>query len=564
MASLTEILILRGIVPIEKLDMISGERDKDDQAVLQLLDQGVVTQSQLASARAAQAGLPYVELLEYPIDQNAVALVPAAMCRRHEVLPIGIAGDYLMVAMVDPGDVFALDDVRAASRMQARAVVAERSDLRAAIDRYHRADNEINSLTTVLEEESGSRDLVVADTQESHEDDAPIVRFVNLLISQGIQDHASDIHIEPTEFDLRVRYRIDGVLHEMQPAPKRSRTASPRASRSCRTSTSRSGANRRTAACRSATAARKIDLRVATLPTVFGEKVVMRILDNNSSSMAIESLNLLEHNFNAYKASYSKPYGMILVTGPDGVWQVHDAVHHPERGRDAADQRHHSRGPGGVPDEGHQQVQVNPKAGLTFASALRSILRSDPDVVLLGEIRDHETAQIAIEASLTGHLVRPRCTPTMRRAPSRGSPRWTSSPFWWDPRSTAWSPSVSPDACASAASSRICTTRGNSRHSGSGTTHPAGADTVQGGGLHQLLEHRLPRPHRAARGHDGHGRHRAPRRRTGVERRNRKARTGAGNAHAAPGWLGQGPAGTDVGRRDSSSRRVVPGGKHNE
>ncbi len=143
MASLTEILILRGIVPIEKLDTISGEREKDDQAILALLDQGVVTQAQLASARAAQAGLPYVELLEYPVDRAAVALVPAAMCRRHEVLPIGIAGDYLMVAMVDPGDVFALDDVRAASRMQARAVVAERSDLRAAIDRYHRADNEI-------------------------------------------------------------------------------------------------------------------------------------------------------------------------------------------------------------------------------------------------------------------------------------------------------------------------------------------------------------------------------------------------------------------------------------
>jgi type IV pilus assembly protein PilB len=405
MASLTEILILRGIVPIEKLDMISGERDQDDQAILQLLDQGVVTQSQLASARAAQAGLPYVELLEYPVDRAAVAMVPAAMCRRHEVLPIGIAGDYLMVAMVDPGDVFALDDVRAASRMQARAVVAERSDLRAAIDRYLRADNEISDLTTALEEESGSKDVVLAGSDDSHEDDAPIVRFVNLLISQGIQDKASDIHIEPGEHDMGVRYRIDGVLHEMQAAPKAIQNgvisrlkimadidiSERRKPQDGRMSVSHGG--------------RKIDLRVATLPTVYGEKVVMRILDNNASTMDLSNLNLLERNARTFEASYRKPYGMILVTGPTGsgksttLYTTLHAVARPEINvitvEDPVEYRM----------KGINQVQVNPKAGLTFASALRSILRSDPDVVLLGEIRDHETAQIAIEASLTGHLV---------------------------------------------------------------------------------------------------------------------------------------------------------------
>ncbi len=405
MASLTEILILRGIVPIEKLDMISGERDKDDQAILTLLDQGVVTQAQLASARAAQAGLPFVELLEYPVDRMAVALVPAAMCRRHEVLPIGIAGDYLMVAMVDPGDVFALDDVRAASKMQARAVVAERGDLRAAIDRYHRADSEINSLTTALEEESGSKEVALAEQHDPGEDDAPIVRFVNLLISQGIQDKASDIHIEPGEFELRVRYRIDGVLHEMQTAPKAIQNgvisrlkimsdidiSERRKPQDGRMSVSHGG--------------RKIDLRVATLPTVFGEKVVMRILDNNGSNMEMSGLHLLERNAQAYYNSYTKPYGMILVTGPTGsgksttLYTTLNAVAKPEINvitvEDPVEYRM----------KGINQVQVNPKAGLTFASALRSILRSDPDVVLLGEIRDQETAQIAIEASLTGHLV---------------------------------------------------------------------------------------------------------------------------------------------------------------
>jgi type IV pilus assembly protein PilB len=404
-ASLTEILILRGIVPIERLDTISGEREQDDQAILALLDQGVVTQSQLASARAAQAGLPFVELLEYPVDRAAVALVPSAMCRRHEVLPIGVAGDYMMLAMVDPGDVFAIDDVRAASRMQVRAVVAERSDLRSAIDRFHRADNEINSLTSALEEESGSTEVVLAEQQGSAEDEAPIVRFVNLLISQGIQDKASDIHIEPGEFELRVRYRIDGVLHEMQTAPKAIQNgvisrlkimsdidiSERRKPQDGRMSVSHAG--------------RKIDLRVATLPTVFGEKVVMRILDNNGSNMEMSGLHLLERNAAAYKASYTKPYGMILVTGPTGsgksttLYTTLNAVAKPEINVITVEDPVEFR------MKGINQVQVNPKAGLTFASALRSILRSDPDVVLLGEIRDQETAQIAIEASLTGHLV---------------------------------------------------------------------------------------------------------------------------------------------------------------
>ena len=405
MTSLIEILIQRGIVPIEKLDSMSGERFNDEEAFRQMLEQGVVTQVQLASARAAQAGLPFVELLDYPVDRSAVAFVPATMCRRHQVLPIALEGDYLTVAMVDPGDVFALDDVRAASHMRTRAVVVERSDPLAAIDRYHRADGELTSLTTALEEESGFKEVVSAAQNEASADDAPIVRFVNLLISQGIQDHASDIHIEPAEYDLRVRYRIDGVLHEMQTVPKAitngviSRLkimadidiAERRKPQDGRMSVSRGG--------------RKIDLRVATLPTVWGEKVVLRILDSGSAGMGMEELHLLERNFEAYKSSYTKPYGMILVTGPTGsgktttLYTTIHAVARPEINvitvEDPVEYRM----------KGINQVQVNPKAGLTFASALRAILRSDPDVVLIGEIRDHETAQIAIQASLTGHLV---------------------------------------------------------------------------------------------------------------------------------------------------------------
>jgi type IV pilus assembly protein PilB len=406
MTSLSEILIIRGLMPITSLDVATGDPQADEEHVRELLEDGVVTESQVASARAAQLGLPFVDLTEYPVDSSAVALVPMAVLRRYEVLPIGRDGDRLMLAMADPRDVLAIDDVRAAVRMQVRPVVAERNDLLAAIGRFVRSDGELSELTTAIVEENGptSSDLVPFASEPS-EDDAPIVRFVNLLISQAITDQASDIHIEPAERDMHVRYRIDGVLHEMQRAPKNIQNgvisrlkimsdidiAERRKPQDGRMSVIHSG--------------KQIDLRVATLPTVFGEKVVMRILDNSMTGLGMDQLRLLDRNAAVYRASYTKPYGMILVTGPTGsgksttLYTTLHEVARPEINVITVEDPVEYRIPG------INQVQVNPKAGLTFASALRSILRSDPDVVLLGEIRDHETAQIAIEASLTGHLV---------------------------------------------------------------------------------------------------------------------------------------------------------------
>ncbi len=400
---MTEILILHRLLPIEHLDAVMTGDLEDETAVRALVEQGVITEVQFARARAEQMGLPFVELLDFPIDRMAVALIPASIARRHEVLPIAALDGRVTLAMVDPGNVFAIDDVRAACQLHVMPVVAERSDLLAAIDRHLRADDELSDLTTTIVEESEPSET--ADTNVDADDDAPIVRFVNLLVSQGIQDQASDIHIEPAENDMRVRYRIDGVLHEMQRAPKSIQNgvisrlkimsdidiSERRKPQDGRMSVTHGG--------------RKIDLRVATLPTVWGEKVVMRILDNSNTSMSLRDLNLLEHNFTAYETAYKKPYGMILVTGPTGsgksttLYTTLNAVARPEINvitvEDPVEYRM----------AGINQVQVNVKAGLTFANALRSILRSDPDVVLLGEIRDQETAQIAIEASLTGHLV---------------------------------------------------------------------------------------------------------------------------------------------------------------
>lgn len=368
-----------------------------------LVEIGMLSEAQLVKALAAQVGMPFIELTDYPVDRAAVSMVPSQLCRRYTCLPVGFHEGYLLLAMADPGNVLAVDDARTLSRMPVQTVVATREDLSAAIDRYCRADEEIDDLASSFEDvASDVEDLSIGD---SIEDDAPIVRFVNLLVTQAISDRASDIHIEPAETDLRVRYRIDGVLHEMQRAPKNIQSgvisrlkimsdidiAERRKPQDGRMSVVHQG--------------RKIDLRVATLPTVWGEKVVMRILDNSTASLDLRDLSFLEENLDTYRESYSKPYGMILVTGPTGsgksttLYATLNAVSRPEINVITVEDPVEYRLPG------INQVQVNVKAGLTFAGALRSILRSDPDVVLLGEIRDHETAQIAIEAALTGHLV---------------------------------------------------------------------------------------------------------------------------------------------------------------
>lgn len=347
-------------------------------------------------------GVPFVELIDYPIEQDAASSVPAALCRRHRLLPIAREGRALIVAMVDPDDVVALDDVRAAARARIRPVRAGEADLMNAIDRFHRADDELSDLSTAMQEQSEAVELAHVAVED---DDAPIVRFVNLLIAQAVQDRASDIHVEPGEDHLRVRYRIDGVLSEVQRVPTAIQSgviSRLKVMADLDIAERRKPQDGRIAVLHQG---RKIDLRVATLPTVHGEKVVMRILDTTGAKHSIADLHMVGANLNAFRAGYTRPNGMILVTGPTGsgksttLYTAIQEVSTPQVNvitvEDPVEYRM----------SGINQVQINAKAGLTFASALRSILRSDPDVVLIGEIRDHETAQIAVEAALTGHLV---------------------------------------------------------------------------------------------------------------------------------------------------------------
>jgi type IV pilus assembly protein PilB len=400
---LGDILLDGGLVTPELLAEAYDEHQRAGRALGRVLvERGVLTESQLVAALAEQIGLPFVDLSDYPVDGAAIASVSPGICRRYNALPIGFDEGKLVVAMSDPANVFAIDDIRSITGREVKPAVATKSDVTAAINRYHRADSDLDDLTTALDTVEEEEDL---SSVSKVVEDAPIVKFVNLLITQAIQDRASDIHIEPTERDVRVRFRIDGVLHEIMRSPKNIQSgvisrlkimadiniAERRIPQDGRLSVNANG--------------KKIDLRVATLPTVWGEKVVMRVLDNSTAMLKLSDLGFNEHNYERYAESFIKPYGMILVTGPTGsgksttLYATLNIVSRPEINVITVEDPVEYRIPG------INQVQTNVKAGLTFASALRSILRSDPDVVLIGEIRDHETAQIAIEASLTGHLV---------------------------------------------------------------------------------------------------------------------------------------------------------------
>ncbi len=366
-----------------------------------LINELVVTEMELVEASADAQGINSVDLVGYPLDAGAMAKIPLPLVIRHRLLGIGISNDELIVAVSDPSDVVAMDDIRAATGMNVVPVVAARSELRKLIDRMKRETTDLADIAGTFHTEEDSDSAVGFDAGA----DAPIVRYVNSLIEQAIQNRASDLHLEPTEHDLRVRFRIDGVLHEIDRVP--SAVQSPLISRlkimaSVDITEKRVPQNGRITVRLDR---HKVDLRLATLPTVWGEKIVLRVLDTGGIDLELKKLGFSGSTYERYSKSFTKPHGMVLVTGPTGsgksttLYATLAEISKPEVNiitvEDPVEYRL----------AGVNQVQVNHKAGLTFAAVLPAILRSDPDVVLIGEIRDRATAQLAVEAALTGHLV---------------------------------------------------------------------------------------------------------------------------------------------------------------
>lgn len=365
-----------------------------------LSDLNYVSEDAMTQVLEFQLGVPYVDLANTIIAPEAVALIPVSLAERHQMMPVKLDGKKLTLAMVDPTNFYAIDDVRMISNCDVEPVIATEKDVLRAIREAYGVRELVDKAVNQIRPDDASLSMT---TQTA--DDAPIISLVNSLISQAIKDMASDIHIEPQEKTLRVRFRIDGMLQEIGSFPRDIHAAiiarikiisemdiaEKRIPQDGRIKIRESG--------------RDVDVRVSTLPTITGEKVVMRLLDQKAVILDINKLGFSPSNNESYHKLYTQSYGIILVTGPTGsgktttLYSTLLAVNTPHKNivtlEDPVEYRLN----------GINQVQVNVKTGLTFASGLRSMLRQDPNVVLVGEIRDGETADIAIRASLTGHLV---------------------------------------------------------------------------------------------------------------------------------------------------------------
>jgi type IV pilus assembly protein PilB len=409
--SLGQILLDEKMVTREQLDKaIQTQHRSGGHLGRILVEQGALTEQNLAKVLAIQWGLPYVQLGTLEIDPEVVKTVPQHVAHRHKVLAIEKTKKRMKLAIADPLNVIALDDVRLITGLEIEQVVAAEEDIMAAIGRYYTGGVDLEeamrqAVTADIEiADDKSEDLSV-EALRGLTEEAPVVRLVNLIISQAIGDSASDIHMEPHRRSVQVRYRIDGLLHDVMTPPKALQAAI--------VSRIKIMANLDIAERRVPQDGRihvvienkEYDLRVSTLPTVFGEKVVMRILDQSSTRLGLNKLGFSSATLEIWEGMSSKPYGMILVSGPTGSGKTTTLYSTLHKINTTDKNILTVEDPVEYQLPRVNQVQVNPKAGLTFANGLRSFLRQDPDIIMVGEIRDKETAEIAIQASLTGHLV---------------------------------------------------------------------------------------------------------------------------------------------------------------
>jgi type IV pilus assembly protein PilB len=400
---LGKILVQAGVITDAQLE--TALADMDNQTLAEaLVESGYASESVIAQTVAAQMGLTFVDLGLYEVDAHAATMLASDLARRYNVLPIAFQDDELVVAMSDPANIFAIDDLRIVTGREIRPVVAAESDLRAAIDKYGAMQENVEEMVGDVADSLAVGDVAAGEDVDEGEE-STVAKLMNLVITEGIRQGAGDIYIEPQDTDLRIRYRIDGVCQEVLRSPKRmhlqllSRVkinsgmdiAERRIPQDGRFSVVLDG--------------KAVDFRVAVLPTVRGEMAVLRLLRRDSIMMSLKDLGFLDQPFQRLMDALKKPYGCILVTGPTGSGKSTTLYAAINETNDPRTNLITVEDPVEYRLEGLSQVQVHERAGLTFAAALRSILRQDPDTVMIGEIRDLETATIAIEAALTGHLV---------------------------------------------------------------------------------------------------------------------------------------------------------------
>jgi len=413
---LGELLVRENLISLQQLQRAQeAQRKQGGRLGFNLTKLGYIEESELTSFLSKQYGVPSINLSEFEIDPEVIKLVPKEVAEKHQVIPVNRAGASLIVAMADPSNIFAIDDLKFLTGYNIEVVVASDGAIRESIDKYYTHEensNELNYDEVMAEfdedeiEVGGDDDATnIVDLERSAED-APVVKLVNLVLIDAIKKGASDIHIEPYEKDFRVRYRIDGVLYEMMKPPfklKAAMTSRVKIMSSLDIAERRLPQDGRIKL--KLGKGREMDYRVSCLPTLFGEKIVLRLLDKGNLQLDMTKLGFEAKPLAAFKNAIKRPYGMCLVTGPTGsgktttlysaLSELNKSTVNISTAEDPVEYNLH----------GINQCQMNDDIGLNFAAGLRSFLRQDPDIIMVGEIRDFETAEIAVKAALTGHMV---------------------------------------------------------------------------------------------------------------------------------------------------------------
>lgn len=371
-----------------------------------LVDFDYITEQQLIEALEYQLGIPHADLNDYYIDPELGQYIPENIARRHKAVPLEKNGEILKVAMLDPTDLIAIDDLERVSDHNVDPLIGARQQIENAIDWVYTEETiDVSNFLEDFDDDGEMEEDYEENELREMVEEAPIVRLANTIISRAHQQGASDIHIEPEESYVRIRYRIDGVLHEEMTAPKSSQRALISRFKIIADLDITEHRVPQDGKISMRVKDKKIDMRVSTLPTVNGEKVVIRLLSRDTSLLDLGNLGFAEKNLNKLRSLINKPHGILLLTGPTGSGKSTTLFASINEINDTSLNVTTIEDPVEYQLEGVYQVQAKPKAGLTFARTLRSILRQDPDIVMIGEMRDEETAEIAVRAALTGHMV---------------------------------------------------------------------------------------------------------------------------------------------------------------
>jgi type IV pilus assembly protein PilB len=407
-----ELLVRENLISLAQLQRAQDEQRKTGGRVgYHLTKLGFIEESQLTSFLSQQFGVPSIDLTEFEIDEDVIRLIPKEVTEKHMVIPVNRAGSSLIVAMGDPSNIFAVDDIKFLTGYNIEVVVASEAAIKDAIDRYYAEEG--LSYDDVLDEFDPNEidfdqddDSVDITELSKASEEAPVVKLVNLILLDAIKKSASDIHVEPYEKVFRVRYRVDGILYEVMTPPVKLRAA---ITSRLKIMAALDIAERRLPQDGRIKLKlgkeREMDFRVSVCPTMWGEKVVLRLLDKSNLQLDMTKLGFETEPLEQFKEAIHRPYGKVLVTGPTGSGKTTTLYSALAELNKASENVSTAEDPIEFNLQGINQVQMNDSIGLNFAATLRSFLRQDPDIIMVGEIRDFETAEIAVKAALTGHLV---------------------------------------------------------------------------------------------------------------------------------------------------------------